>query len=40
MGYGLTICGINFFGVIGIGLVYGSTLGDGVSFSGELESCL
>ena len=36
--YGLNIYGVgSFLGVVGIGLVDGSTLGSGVGFSGELS---
>ena len=37
MGSGLTIRGVDrFLGVVGIGLVAGSTLGAGVGFAGDL----
>ena len=38
VGSGMTICGLgNFLGFVGIGLVAGSTLGFGVSFTEDLE---
>ena len=38
VGFEMIIRGVGrFWGVIGIGLVAGSTLGDGVRFAGELE---